>query len=159
MYCSGCGSRIEDQSAFCPKCGKSTGNGYGYGNENRRGQNQSFIESRNIGICVLLSIVTCGIYGIIWFIYMVDDLNKVSDSSPDEMSGGMVFLLSLVTCGIYSCFWFYKAADKVNVLKRKQGLPMDTSLNVLYLLLGIFGLSIVNYCLIQNELNNYMLNA
>lgn len=28
------------------------------------------IKQRNIGICILLSIVTCGIYGLYWFVVL-----------------------------------------------------------------------------------------
>ena len=32
-------------------------------------------EQRNVALCVILTIVTCGIYGIYWFICLVNDLN------------------------------------------------------------------------------------
>ena len=32
------------------------------------------IKQRNIGICILLSIVTCGIYGLYWFVVLTDDI-------------------------------------------------------------------------------------
>lgn len=152
MYCSKCGYKFDESSAFCPNCGKSSG-----GNQHFNQQYNSSIPNRNIVVCILLSIITCGIYGIIWFIELVNDLNYASDSS-DDTSGGIVFLLSLITCGIYGMYWFYKASEKVNALKRKKGLNTDSSLGILYLLLAIFGFSIINYCLIQNELNNYSPN-
>lgn len=36
------------------------------------------IKQRNIGICILLSIVTCGIYGLYWFVVLTDDINQES---------------------------------------------------------------------------------
>jgi len=152
MFCSNCGNKFDDSSAFCPKCGKETG---AYRQPNQ--QRNSNINSRDIVVCIILSFITCGIYGIVWFIEIVNDLNYASDSN-DDTTGGVVFLLSLITCGIYGVYWFYKASEKVNAIKRKRGLYPDTSLGVIYLLLAIFGFSIVNYCLIQNELNKYSTN-
>lgn len=110
------------------------------------------IQQKNIALCVVLCFVTCGIYSIIWFISMVDDLNYASGQT-NESSGGIVFLLSLVTCGIYMIYWMYKAGEKVNIIRQSRGIYPDTSTGVLYLVLTIFGLSIVSCCLIQNELN------
>ena len=110
------------------------------------------IKQRNIATCIILSIVTCGIYSIIWFISMVDDLNVASGYQQDQ-SGGTVFLLSLVTCGIYQYFWLYKAGEKVNAIKQRSGMMPDSNSGVIYLLLAIFGLGIVSFAFIQTELN------
>lgn len=47
------------------------------------------IQERNIALCILLTIVTCGIYGIYWMICMVNDLNTAADC-PGDTSGGIV---------------------------------------------------------------------
>lgn len=110
------------------------------------------ISKRELATCIILSLVTCGIYGIVWMINLVDDLNTASQSQGDQ-NGVTVFLLSLVTCGIYSYIWLYKAGEKVNVIKRLNGEAPDTSASLIYLILGVFGLGIVSYCLIQDQLN------
>lgn len=51
------------------------------------------IKQRNIGICILLSIVTCGIYGLYWFVVLTDDINQESGET-DATSGGMSLLLT-----------------------------------------------------------------
>ena len=61
------------------------------------------IQERNIVTCIILSIITCGIYGIYWEICLVNDLNVAADT-PNDTSGGMVFLLSIITCGIYMLY-------------------------------------------------------
>ena len=150
MNCPNCGNPYDGNPAFCSRCGAPLSQ-YSE-NANYYGGCQSPIQSRNIAVCVILSIVTCGIYGIYWFICMVNDLNYVSDH-PDDTSGGVVFLLSLITCGIYGIYWFYKAGEKVSYIKsRTTGYP-DSSTGILYLILALLGLQIINYCLIQNELN------
>lgn len=115
------------------------------------------IQKRDIAMCIILSIVTCGIYGIYWMISLVNDLNAASDSVNDT-SGGMVFLLSLVTFNIYTLYWMYKAGEKVSYIRAKNGRPDGSQNGLLYLILALFGLGLVSYCLIQNELNEVASN-
>lgn len=110
------------------------------------------VKERNIAVCVILSIVTCGIYGIIWFISLTDDARAVS--GDDRLSGGKAFLLTLITCGIYSFYWAYQVGKAMNSAYVKQGKPAKDN-SVLYLILNLLGLGIVNYCLIQSDLNNF----
>lgn len=109
------------------------------------------IKERNIVVCILLTIVTCGLYGIFWFISMTDDMRYVS--GDQTLSGGSAFVFTLITCGIYSYFWAYKMGKAASVAKANRNLPADDN-SVLYVILQIFGLGIVNWCLIQNDLNS-----
>ena len=110
------------------------------------------IKNRSIGVCILLSIVTCGIYGIYWFVTLTDESNTASGQT-NSTSGGVAFLLTLVTCGIYGYFWAYKLGEKLTEAKRMRNMPADSNLSIIYLILNICGLSIVTYALAQNELN------
>ena len=109
------------------------------------------IQKRNIVTCILLSLVTCGIYGIVWFINMTDDVAYLSEDP--EMSGGKAFLFTLITCGIYSFFCAYKMGKNVYRAQLKRNITASDN-SVLYVILQVFGLGIVNYCLIQNDINN-----
>lgn len=122
-------------------------------NSNANKKNIQGIPNRNLALCVILSIVTCGIYGIYWMIMLNDEVNQVSEDYK-AFSGGMVFLLSLVTCGIYQVYWSYKMGEKIDIID-------DTSngnSNILYLILSIFGLDIVNFCFMQDALNGLSSN-
>lgn len=114
------------------------------------------MKQRSVGIAILLSIITCGIYGIYWLIMLNDETNYVSGRQQDGTSGGVVFLLTLVTCGIYGYYWCYKHGEKLNEAKMQRGIMVDTSASVIYLVLSIFGLSIVAYALMQSELNKML---
>lgn len=116
----------------------------------------NYYETRSVGIAILLSIITCGIYGIYWLIMLNDETNYVSGHQQDGTSGGVVFLLTLVTCGIYGYYWCYKQGEKLNEAKMQRGIMVDSSASVLYLILSIFGLSIVSYALMQSELNKML---
>ena len=109
------------------------------------------IESRNIAVCIVLTLVTCGIYGIYWIVCLTNDVNTVS-GDVNGTSGGMVVLLTIVTCGIYGIYWAYKQGEKLDFTKNNRGIPSSNS-GVLYLILQIFGFGIIAYALMQNELN------
>lgn len=110
------------------------------------------IRRRDIAMCILLSIVTCGIYGIYWFICLTDESNAVA--GEQGTSGGVAFLLSIVTCGIYFIYWSYKLGEKMDKARAYNNVPTG-SLGIVFLLLSLFGLGIVTYALAQNEINKY----
>ena len=109
------------------------------------------IERSNIAVCIVLTLVTCGIYGIYWIVCLTNDVNTVS-GDVNGTSGGMVVLLTIVTCGIYGIYWAYKQGEKLDFTKNNRGIPSSNS-GVLYLILQIFGFGIIAYALMQNELN------
>ncbi len=172
MICRNCGFQCDDNAVTCPKCGSPVGNQGGrFANLNQQFNNinnnfnQQFgsngfkapIKQKSIVTCIILSIITCGIYGIIWFINIVDDLNTAS-GDVNGQSGVVVFILTLVTCNIYGLFWAYKAGEKVSIIRQRNGLSSDSNNGILYLILNLFGLSIVTYALVQTELNNVASN-
>ena len=108
------------------------------------------MRERNIVTSIILTIVTCGIYGIVWFIGLTDDAARANNNP--NFSGGTAFLLTLVTCGIYSIYWNYKMGKEIYNAKLTRNMPASDQ-SVLYLVLSLLGLGIVNYCLMQNELN------
>ena len=108
---------------------------------------ENVMAKRDIVVSVLLTIVTCGIYGIYWFIKMTDEVN-VAACTPSDTSGGVAFLFSLITCGIYEIYWAYKIGNKLDNCTNQ-----NSSRGLTYLLLSIFGLSIIAYALIQDSIN------
>lgn len=110
----------------------------------------SRIEKRDIVVTILLSIVTCGIYGIVWFVMLTDDCAKAS--GDDSIKGGTSILLTLVTCGIYYYYWNYQMGKRIATAQEKRYLTV-TDNSVLYLVLAIFGFGFVSHILIQSELN------
>lgn len=149
MFCPKCGKPANERAAFCENCGADL-------SQSTQPVHQATpysgsVPHRSIALCIILSFVTCGLYTIYWFICLANDLNTASGRTNDT-SGGVVFLLSLVTCGIYSLVWLYKAGDKVDMIRTNRGESPVTP-GLLYLLLSIFGLTLVSYCIIQNELN------
>lgn len=108
------------------------------------------VKERSIAVSIILSIVTCGFYSWYWLVCLNDDLNTLTNKN--DTPGGMVLILTIVTCGIYGLYWLYKSGEKIDYLKQSKGEPPASSPIVL-LVLGIFGLGIISYALIQDEIN------
>ncbi len=64
------------------------------------------VKERNIAVCVILTIITCGIYGLVWIASINDEARNVSGTTKG-FSGGLVILLSIVTCGLFMIYWGY----------------------------------------------------
>ena len=109
--------------------------------------NTNGIKKRNIALAIIFSIITLGIYSIYWMIKMNNEVNQLADE-PSATSGGMVFLFTLITFGIYKLYWLYRMGQRCDRIKG------TTSSEILYLILGIFGLDIIDYALIQDTINN-----
>ena len=110
------------------------------------------MHRRSVGMCVFLSIITCGIYALYWMVVLTDDSTEVTGRGTT--TGGMALLFTFITCGIYSFYWNYKMGQKLDDARMERGIPTGSQ-GILYLVLSIFGLSIVSYALMQNELNRY----
>ena len=123
--------------------------------QKREKEEKGMIQRRSIAMCIILSLVTCGIYGIYWFVVLTDDANTLlpDNKGLNNTSGGVAFLLSLVTCGIYGLYWAYKQGEKIDEAKTARGI-MSSNSGIIYLLLTIFGFGIIAEALKQNELNS-----
>ena len=107
------------------------------------------INKRSIGICILLSIITCGIYGIYWMYLLVKNTRSIQKNT-DKCTGEM---LCLIFVPFYSLYWWYTRGEKV-----RQGFAEHnynaTGGGVAYLALAIFGLSIVSMAIMQSDFNS-----
>jgi hypothetical protein len=152
-FCPNCGKEVADGEVFCGSCGANI-NGEAPAaapQPTSTGGASPAVQERNIVLAIVLSIITCGIYGIYWFIVLTDDANAANGDTNDT-SGIMAFVFSLITCGIYGLYWYYKMGKKMFDAGQKHGVAISDN-SLIYILLGVFGFGIVNYCLIQNDLN------
>ena len=111
-------------------------------------------QNRSVAMCIVLSLVTCGIYALYWMYCIHQDVQEVS-GNPMQTVGGMVIVLTFVTCGIYGIYWCYKMGQ---LLDEARGTP-GGSQSIAYLLLSLFGLNIIAYALKQSELNRFSPNG
>ena len=110
------------------------------------------IEKRSIPMAVVFSLVTCGLYMLYWEYKILDSMYKANNQPS---SAGVDVLLSLVTCGIYGLYMLYQAGKMESRAMEAYGLPPRDDA-FLYVLLGVFGLGIVSFCILQSNLNNLL---
>ncbi len=115
-------------------------------------------KERNIVVCIILTIVTCGIYSLVWMAQMNDEARAEANDS-EGTTGGMVVLFTIITCGIYQIYWFYKMGARMKNAGDNNNVAIEDR-STIYLVLGIAGFLVtgityfVNMCLIQSDLNN-----
>ncbi|MCR5833273.1 MAG: DUF4234 domain-containing protein [Selenomonadaceae bacterium] len=111
------------------------------------------MKKRNVGLSIVLSLVTCGIYAIYWMYTITNDVHEVTGRQTTA-SGGMVILYGLITCGIYFFYWMYKMGESLAEAKEKRGMHVDNNACFLYMVLTLFMLALVSYALIQSSIND-----
>ena len=95
-------------------------------------------DDRGLAAYILLTIITCGIYGY-YFIYKIaQDTNTACDGDGDNTPGlGAYILLSIITCGFYSLWWDYKIANRLSFNAPRYGIRLEgngTTVLVWYLI-------------------------
>lgn len=103
------------------------------------------LEKRSIATCIILSFLTCGIYEIYWIVKM----GKEAVSVKDENDDGLLEVLLMI---FLPCAGLYLAEKKLYDGASAKGIKLSDNA-VLYLVLGLFGLAIVGFALLQNDLN------
>ena len=148
-FCSNCGKPVDEKALFCGNCGSDLSS-----SKTSEKRNISLVENRSIVLWIILSLITCGIANIVWFVYMVNDVNKICDDEKSNDSGATVLLLTLITCGIYGIIYFYQVGSRMERAGKKYNMQISDN-SVLYLVLYLVGMGIVDYCLLQNDLNKF----
>ena len=135
MYCSHCGKEVSQNQKFCPHCGTAqysdvhtsqpvNVNVYtGYDPNAGRTPSGGYAPNpgagplkadRSLLMYILLSIVTCGIYGWYFLYCMARDVNIACDGDGEKTPGlGELIIFSLLTFGIYSYYWYYKLGNRL----------------------------------------------
>lgn len=107
--------------------------------------------NRNIVVCIILTIITCGIYGIYWMYKLTEEVGGWSGDRSISPGGAVIF--SLITCGIYAVYWCYRMGKQIYQAEMNNGM-MASDDSVLFVVLSIFGLGIVVYAILQSRINN-----
>lgn len=102
------------------------------------------MKKRSLGMMLLLTIITFGIYLLVW---SCSTQNRVKKKTGLGVGGGLHLLLMFITFGIYSIIWHWKMGGRMVKLGGSNNA-------VLYLLLGIFTGGFISAIVIQNDINN-----
>lgn len=103
------------------------------------------IKQRNPVTAFLLSIVTCGIYGIYWAVCLARESVSVKDANDDG-------ILEIVLMIFLPFIGFFLAEKKLTEGCQARGIQHNDN-SILYLVLGLVGLGIVNFFMMQSDLN------
>ena len=108
---------------------------------------------QGIGMAILLTLVTCGIYGLFWQYKQIKTLNAWL--RKEEFSFATWFFLTILTCGLFSVYYEHKMAKGINEIQENNGFKVKSDLAVISLFLAVFGLGIVSMAIQQAEINGF----
>ena len=127
------------------------------------------IKQRSYITMILLTIITCGIYGIVFWYNYTDDLNTVCNGDGKQTRNYLItLLLSIITCGIYYWIWVYGVGNRLSANAPRYGnrFTEDGTTVLLWMIIGSllcgFGTLYAQYILVKNmnilaEQYNYIL--
>ncbi len=105
---------------------------------------------RNVGSCIILTIMTCGIFGIIWLVKICKDLGRLHG---DENPVGSEVLLYLFV-PFYSVYWAYAKGKQMYEDSKKRGGNL-TDRKYIYLFMNLMFMQLFTLGFIQTQLNMY----
>jgi hypothetical protein len=108
---------------------------------------------RGIAVGILLSIITCGIYGLYWQSKQMATLNAWLNRQ--DFSFWLWFFLTIITCGIFAIYYEYKMAKGINEIQDNQNFRVNGDLALICILLSLFGLGLASIAIQQNEINRF----
>lgn len=122
--------------------------------------NPTGVQERSIAMAIVLTIVTCGIYGLYWIYKLHDEANALSGRT-NEMSPALVVFLVIITCGIYQVYWAYTQGEKFREEAQARGSSEADDCPVLYLVMEVANYfvgvtSIINKALMQDRINQIL---
>ena len=107
----------------------------------------------NIGVGIILCIITCGIYSLFWQYKQMEVLNAWLGRKEYDFIVWLV--LSIVTCGIFALYYEYKMAKGINDVQEKIGQPVNQDLALICILLAIFGVFFMSVAIQQADINKF----
>lgn len=110
---------------------------------------KTYPVSLNIVTCVLLSIVTLGIYYIFWEYQLVKGL-KALKNDESRCTGE---ILCLIFVPFYNLYWWYTRGQSVQEEFSKRNYSSSGN-GIVYLILGLFGLGIISAAIMQKDFNS-----
>jgi len=184
-FCGNCGAETADDGV-CPNCGPAVAQAADVDQPQQQAQYEQppqqvqqapggrpmrqLKTDRGLLKLILLSIVTLGIYGIIFYYSISSDINEVATRYDGKKTMNYALLLLLVgpaTLGIGYFVWFHRAFNRIGDEMRRRGINTDFGASVFWIWGVLGGLIIVGpfieihkLCTAMNELNaNYNQNG
>jgi len=137
MFCTKCGHVINQNSRFCESCGaENSPNQQAQAPYSTHHHKSDYIGRYRSGISVIvLSIITCGIYGYYWLYVTMEDVNFALGER--RINSGALLLGSILCAPIFIWVALYQIDKHLFVLAKEEGIYYSENF-VLWIILGIF---------------------
>ncbi|MGQ0794300.1 MAG: DUF4234 domain-containing protein [Deltaproteobacteria bacterium] len=100
---------------------------------------------------IILTIITLGIFNLYWQYRQMKFVNLLAGEK--KFSFPWWLFLTIITFGIYHIYHEYVVGREIASLQDKLGIPRNSDLAIISVLLSIFGLTIVTDAIQQREIN------
>lgn len=166
-FCSKCGSQVHEQAVICVNCGCSLESSNPNPSAGAAPMGQRPVRpldtNRAWWKLLLLGIVTCGIYPLIFYSNVGSDVNEVCGryDGKKQMHYCLVTLvLGGLTCGILPLIWWHQLSDRIGNELKRRGISYDFGAGTFWLwnVLGsmICGIGPIIYMVKLCKALNYM---
>lgn len=109
------------------------------------------MTERDVVKYILLSILTCGLWGMVWVYQVGSDIAMLR--GDDKPAVVLDLVLSFVSCGLWGFVCAYRWPEYLNEELSRRGRQVDGNLPAMSLLMAFFGLHVVGLVLMQESLN------
>lgn len=100
---------------------------------------------------LILSIITCGIYGYVVTYQIADEIREFT--GDQSINPALDVILCIITCGLYNIYWMYKYSGFIKEMQIQANVQYPSDISIPAMILPIFGFSCISLLLIQTELN------
>ena len=141
MFCTKCGKQIPEGSNFCTSCG-ATVPGKGEQSSVYARSGDGTVGERSIALYIILSLLTCGLFSIYWFIVLAGDIRTLRGTS--DPNGVFDYIIGFLTCGIYLLVCYYRYSQYIVEIQQKMRRQIN-DISVIALIIGIFFGVVISY--------------
>jgi hypothetical protein len=107
------------------------------------------MQNRSVATVIILTIITCGIYGWYWVYVTAQALE--AEGRSGQLSPLLLLVLCLLVPNVGYALLGWVEDTNINAVKSQRGIPAIDN-RLAYILLGIF-IPIVLIAILQNEIN------
>lgn len=102
-------------------------------------------RKRNIVTCILLGFVTLGIYWIYWGVKLAEDIAFISKDKSKQTQDALLLVF-------IPCLGSYMIEKRFYPICNENGYKRDDR-SIVYIVLGLFVFGLIDFALIQNDIN------
>lgn len=115
-YCEKCGKEIHEEAVVCVHCGCKVGHDRPVG---------QLKTNRGLLKFILLSLITCGIYGLVVLSVVSTDINTIAgryDGKKTMHYCLVYFIFSWLTLGIVPLVWYHRISSRIGKELVRRGI-------------------------------------